>query len=132
MIQNRSKIFIKDNSGIVRGRTIQAGSCGNKTLGGVVKLSVTKAKSHWSLKLKSQKDRPLQDVVLINTKKHTLRYDGSCLRFNSNAGVTLGRGGKKISLGFKRINGVVPFELKKCFHGGASLGPILKLARNQV
>lgn len=132
MIQNRSKILIKDNSGIVRGRTIQAGRARTQSLGGVVKFSITKAKSNWSSKTKGQKSRPLQDVVLISSKKPMLRLDGCGLKFQSNHGVTVGRSGKKMALGFKRINGVVPFELKKSTHHGASLGMILKLARNQV
>lgn len=131
MIQNRSKIVIKDNSGIIRGRTVQTGRAKTKSLGGVVKLSVTKAKSQ-TLGSKTQKGSFLQDVVLISSKKPVLRLDGGSLRFCANAGVTIGRSGKKMALGFKRINGVVPFEVKKCTHHGANLGLILKLARNQV
>lgn len=131
MIQNRSKIAIKDNSGIIRGRTVQTGRAKTKSLGGVVKLSVTKAKSQ-ILGSKIHKSRMLQDVVLIGSKKPVVRLDGSTLRFCVNAGVTIGRSGKKMTLGFKRVNSIVPFEVKKCTHKGGNLGLILKLARHQV
>lgn len=127
VIQTRSQIFSKDNSGIVRGRAVSV-----KTkvtgLGEVFKLSVSKAKSHWTNKQKGGGKSKLQDALLIQTKKSVLRLDGSSVKFNTNGCVMLSRSGSKTGFGFKRVNSCVPFELKK-FH---SAGPIFKLAKNQV
>ena len=67
MIQNQTKISIKDNSGLLLGRCINAGKQGVvPTLGQRVKVTVLKSKA--VTKRKGSKRGALQDLLLIQTK----------------------------------------------------------------
>lgn len=112
MIQNKTELFIKDNTGVIKGVVIN--SLRASSLGDKVTLAITKAKSKAGVKQKTSKLKSdLQDAVVVQTKKRVLRYDGSTIAFNSNSGVCISRSGAKSVLGFKRINTTVPFELKR-------------------
>jgi ribosomal protein L14 len=128
MIQNQTEILIKDNSGLLLGRTINAGNTGG-SVGARIKVAVLKSKA--TSKRKSSKRNVLQDLILIQTKKVVLRNDGSSVKFDGNKGVCVSVGSRaKLQLGFKRINTTVPIELKKNNqYGGQSLN-LMKLAKN--
>lgn len=127
MIQNQTKISIKDNSGLLLGRCINSGkSCG--TVCQRIKVAVLKSKA--TTKRKASKPNVLQDLVLIQSKKAIIRNDGSTIRFNGNKGVCVSAGrGAKLQLGFKRINTAVAVELKQSRRLGLSSN-LIKLAKN--
>lgn len=130
MIQNQTEISIKDNSGLLLGRCINAGKPGVvPTVGHRIKVTVLKSKA--ITKRKGSKRGTLQDLLLIQTKKLICRYDGSTLRFNGNKGVCVSGSGTKLQYGFKRINTAVTVELKKShtLMSGYSSN-IMKLAKN--
>ena len=130
MIQNQTKISIKDNSGLLLGRCINAGKQGVvPTLGQRVKVTVLKSKA--ITKRKGSKRGALQDLLLVQTKKSICRNDGSTLKFNGNKGVCVSGSGTKFQYGFKRINTAVTVELKKSLgqYGGYGTN-IMKLAKN--
>lgn len=122
-LQTRSAITIKDNSGFMKGRVINA--MPNATLGSKLKLVITKSKS----KHQKTKSRKLQDVLVIQTKRPVLRFDGSTIRFNTNSAVAVNLNKNTLVLGFKRVNTCVPFEVKRgqsAFKGNAN---VMKLAK---
>jgi ribosomal protein L14 len=124
-VQTRSKIIIKDNSGILSGRIINSKS--KTCLGSFLNISVTKAKSN-----KLKKKPKFQKILIVQLKKPIMRLDGSSIKFNSNAGVAVSKSKREIMLGFKRVSCSVPFELKFFrteFKGNAN---VLKLAKSLV
>lgn len=134
MIQQKTKLTLKDNSGFLNGVCINTPAKW-QTLAGLVTLALIQRKKA-KLKLTGAKSKPnknLTHAVLIQTKKSWVRYDGSSLKFNTNGCATLahsgGRGDKKLMLGFKRISTVVPFELKKSHNLRQSNVNLIKLAR---
>lgn len=142
MLQTQTKILIKDNSGLLQGKIINSGRANSAALGHNVKVTITRAKSkiHRSTGTKSTKIQmrkgQLQNLIVIQTKKLIQRYDGSTIKFNSNCGVCIAakqKGAKKrITLGFKRINTSVPYELR--WNNGLQAANInlLKLAKNII
>ena len=123
MIQNQSKIVIKDNSGLLLGRCINARKP-YASVGSRIKVAVLKAKSITKRKNESNSSRNklLQDLVLIQTKRIIIRNDGSTVKFNENRGVCVSKGrGGKLQLGFKRINSSVALELKQSQKTNANL-----------
>lgn len=127
MIQNQTKIIIKDNSGVLMGRCINAGQQ-RGIISQLIKIAVLKSKaSSRTAKRKTSKRSALQDVLLVQTKKTIHRNDGSTLQFNGNKGVCVSKSGAQLQLGFKRINTAVTVELKKPHRG---LSPnLIKLAK---
>ena len=125
MIQNRTKIIIKDNSGVLMGRCINAG----KQRGSLqfAKIADLKSKAVFTTKRKALKRSALQDILLVQTKKTLHRNDGATLKFNGNKGVCVSKSGTQLQLGFKRINTAVTVELKKSHHGQSS--NLMKLAK---
>jgi len=122
-LQTRSKITIKDNSGLMRGRVINA--MPNATLCSKLKLVITKRKSKPQ---KTKSRNKLQDVLVIQTKRPVLRFDGSTIRFNSNSAVVVNLNKNTLVLGFKRVNTCVPFEIKHTLKEKGSTN-IIKLAK---
>jgi len=131
MIQTQTKIIIKDNSGILRGRCINTRHKKPKGIGNHVSVAVTKTKAHRQTHFKTS---ACQDLLIIQTKKAVHRYDGSSVQFNVNTGVCVVLNDHKLQLGFKRINTTVPFELKKQNHIklGQGSSNLIKLAKNLV
>ena len=125
MIQNRTKIIIKDNSGVLVGRCINAGKQGSSLQ--LAKIAILKSKTTFTTKRKSSKRSALQNILLVQTKKTVHRNDGATLRFNGNKGVCVSKNGAQLQLGFKRINTAVKVELKKSHHGQSS--NLMKLAK---
>nr|AOC61546.1 ribosomal protein L14 [Gloeotilopsis planctonica] len=129
MLISRSKLNVKDNSGIQIAQCIQA-QRSKKSLkpcqiGDFLKASVKKGSSKLKLlKLKAPtSEKSLKNIVLFQTKKTLRRLDGSAIRFNSNSGIIVNE--RKLPL-FKRVTGVVPLELKK------SCSSVLNLAKNII
>jgi ribosomal protein L14 len=120
-LQTRSEITIKDNSGFMRGRVINATP--NPTIGSKLKLVITKSKS----KHKKTTSRKLQDVLVIQTKRPVVRLDGSTIRFNANSAVVVNLNKHTLVLGFKRVNTCVPFEVKRGQIKGSA--NVIKLAK---
>lgn len=161
MIQVQTKILIKDNSGLLQGKCINTSRNNSANsaakVGHVVKVSITKAKSKANALRKQgvparkaagkQQNRDLstkgslQTLLLIQTKKPLIRYDGSSVKFNTNSAVCVvlkaatGTASKqRLQLGFKRINSTLPFELKNKVHWqtfGGTLN-VIKLAKSLV
>jgi large subunit ribosomal protein L14 len=143
MLQTQSRITIKDNSGLLRGKIINSGRSLHPVVGNCVKATITRAKSKSNLKgtsagLKQARSvkGQLQDLLIIQTRKQLQRYDGSSIKFDSNSAVSISFKGaqkkKRLQFGFKRINTAVPFELKKRNHWQSFKGSynLIKLAKN--
>lgn len=162
MINVKTKIFIKDNSGLLVAKCINTRTNGRANnaakVGHVVKVTITKAKSKAST-LRKQETRKaankqqnrdlsakgsLQTLLLIQTKKPVIRYDGSSVKFNTNSALCVhlkaARGAATVTtkqhlvLGFKRINSCLPFELKNKVYWQAFGGTInlIKLAKSLI
>lgn len=142
MLQVRSNVSIKDNSGLIRGKIISNNVSSKGKVGSTLKMSVTRAKlkanfksAHTRLKQSMSAKGQLQDLIIIQTRKPLMRNDGSTLVFDTNSGVCINsKGGlkKRLILGFKRINTSVPFELKKqhCNFNQTFSFNLIKLAKN--
>lgn len=144
MIQVQTQVLIKDNSGLLRGKCINSITAPNTTakVGHAIKVTITKAKSKASPIISKAKQQSrlfqrsskgsLQTLLVIQTKKPIIRYDGSTVKFNTNSAVSVGlkasSSKQRLQLGFKRINSTVPFELKNKVHWQA-FGPTLNLIK---
>ena len=126
MLITRSKINVRDNSGINLVQCIQTKKSNNNkkpckiagflkgaikkgkvkslTRGGVTKSSIQRQK-------KSTGRDALHDLVVIQTRKSLRRLDGSAIRFCANSAVIVKQ--KTLLPVFKRVTGLVPFEVKK-------------------
>jgi large subunit ribosomal protein L14 len=126
MLISKSKLNVKDNSGILVAQCIQPQRSKKSQkacrIGDFMKATIKKGSvKSSSLRLKNitGSDR-LKNLVVIQTKKALRRLDGSVLKFPSNSGVTINE--RRMPL-FKRVAGAVPLELKK------SCGSVLNIAR---
>ena len=90
MIQLRTVLTPADNSGAKRLKVIGVpGKYGKvATLGHVVKCAVDQADPTGAVA-----DRELVDEVVVRTRKEVRRLDGSCVRFDDNAGVVIDKQG---------------------------------------
>ena len=140
MIQPKTKILIKDNSGFLKGYCINTypRNKGAK-VGHCLKVAITKSKNPFSqpsLTRSTPKDS-LTHLLIIQTKSPITRHDGSIIRFNSNTGVCIvfkKTFKNRIQLGFRRINTALPFELRKRSHWQSFQGTfnIIKLAKSLI
>lgn len=133
MIRNQSELLIKDNSGILKGRCINIGKSPFRAIGDFIKISITRSKSSRLSKNKNIRSNLVQDLLIIQTKKPIIRYDGSTIKFNQNCGVCVNLNvgkGMRLQLGFKRIKTTVPFELKGRIKQGSH--NFIKLGKNLV
>lgn len=133
MLKIQSHINIKDNSGAMAGRCINVHGrpwCG---VGHTCTVTITKAKPIVSKKSGFNKSKAqIQDLLILQTKTPYSRHDGSFLKFSANNAVTYSVAGAKATVGFKRINTGVPFELKK---GNAKVrvgNGLIKLAKTLI
>lgn len=129
MVQNETEIFVKDNSGALKGRCINAGKQ-HQAVGAKIQIAILKTKA--ITKKKGLKRKAIQDLLLIQTKKTIVRNDGSTIAFNGNKGVCVSTGARGLQLGFKRINTSVPLELRRSHSLRLGLSPLnlMKLAKN--
>ncbi len=101
MLQQWSKLEIKDDSGFGRGYCIQ------KSFG--------KGKIGWGNRIvtKSKKDKKtsIKMVLLIQTKEKVLRFDGSSVNFVGNKGIIIKKGLKGWTVGCKRIKSKIGWEV---------------------
>ena len=144
MIKPKTKILIKDNSGLLEANCINCGAKSPRTgarVGHCVKASVSKLRlssSSQSGLLASREGnarQSLQNVLIVQTKAPIFRGDGSTIQFNSNSGVSilLKKAGskKQHQLGFKRINTAVSYELNNKTYAQELkvVSSVIKLAR---
>jgi ribosomal protein L14 len=128
-LQTRSKITIKDNSGLVKGRVIH-GMSFKKSLFSKFKLAITKtkikSKHKKSHRYQKSQTNPLANAFILQTKRTTMRFDGSTIGFNVNSAVTVT--GSKNVLGFQVVHTSVPFEIKRRLKLGSA--NVIKLAKS--
>lgn len=138
MIHKQTEILIKDNSGFSKARVINIPSQKSKGCGvarAVNTVIVNKANQGIKKKITLNKRSILQDLLIIQTKKPIMRYDGSSVAFSSNCGVAITKSkDSKLQLDFKRINTAVSLEVKKInseqfFRGSYN---IIKLAKSLI
>lgn len=90
MIQLRSRLNLADNSGakslMVIGISHKIGK--KATVGQVIKCSVKGADPNGAVK-----NKELVNAVIVRTRKEIRRVDGSCVRFDDNAGVVIDKQG---------------------------------------
>jgi ribosomal protein L14 len=126
MIISKTKLNVKDNSGILVAQCIQPQRSKKSQkpcqIGDFLKATIRKG----SLKSTTQRvknltgSERLKNLVVIQTRKVLRRLDGSAIKFPSNCGVTVNE--RRLPL-FKRVTGAVPLELKK------SCGSVLNIAK---
>ncbi|MDE1975513.1 MAG: 50S ribosomal protein L14 [Patescibacteria group bacterium] len=107
MIQPRTIVTIADNSGAKIGRIFKVLGASKKRwaeLGEVVVLSVQKAEPR-----KAVKKKDVLHAVVVRQTKPTRRKDGSYVRFDENAVVTIEKGKKEPLAG--RVFGPIPREI---------------------
>ena len=145
MIQRKTKIVIKDNSGFLKSYCINSYPRNKGArVGHSLKVAITKSKNALSHRESSSsrgsspsQKECLTNLLIIHTRCPISRYDGSFIRFHYNSGVSILL--KKtlknpIQLGFKRINTALPFELRKRNHWQGFQGTlnITKLAKSLI
>jgi len=114
MIQTQTKLKVIDNSGAKLSQCIRIlGGYKNKTagVGDTIVVSIKKVKTNNNLGTKSKiKKGSVNKAVILRTKKWTSRKDGSSIRFDENAILTLNQQGQPVGT---RVLGIIPNELKR-------------------
>lgn len=122
MIQPRSIVKIADNTGAKIGRIFKVLGSSKKRyaeIGDVVVLSVQKAEPR-----KSVKKKDILKAVVVRQKKPYRRKDGSYIRFDENAVITVTKQKKEYNPVGGRVFGPVPRELaEKGFQSVSTLAP---------
>ncbi|OGC86781.1 50S ribosomal protein L14 [Candidatus Adlerbacteria bacterium RIFCSPHIGHO2_02_FULL_54_18] len=112
MIQDRSLVHIADNSGAKIGRVFKVPGSSKKRyaeIGELVIFSVQTAEPR-----KQVKKKDILTGVVVRQRKPFRRKDGSYIRFDDNAVVTLDTGGKdKKEPKAGRVFGPIPRELQE-------------------
>lgn len=120
MIQPRSIVVIADNTGAKIGRIFKVLGSSKKRyaqLGEIVVLSVQKAEPR-----KSVKKKDVLYAVVVRQRAPFRRKDGSYIRFDENAVVTIDKAKGEPLAG--RVFGPIPREIaEKGFQGIASKAP---------
>ncbi len=120
MIQPRSIVVIADNTGAKIGRIFKVLGSSKKRyaqLGEIVVLSVQKAEPR-----KSVKKKDVLYAVVVRQRAPYRRADGSYIRFDENAVVTIDKAKGEPLAG--RVFGPIPREIaEKGFQAIASLAP---------
>ncbi|MEI6528313.1 MAG: 50S ribosomal protein L14 [bacterium] len=120
MIQDRSLVQIADNTGAKIGRIFKVLGSSKKAIaqiGDVVMLSVQKAEPR-----KSVKKKDVLYAVVVRQRFPFRRKDGSYIRFDENAVVTIDKAKGEPLAG--RVFGPIPREIsEKGFQGIASKAP---------
>lgn len=107
MVQHRTILTIADNSGAKKAQVIQPlGGSGKRkaSLGQIVVAVVKGADPNGQVK-----DHELVKMVIVRTKKEVRRSDGSYIKFDDNAGVTVDNDG---NLRATRIFGPIAREVR--------------------
>jgi len=107
MIQLRTILTVADNCGAKRLRVIHIYRGFKRTygkIGQVVAAVVDKADSNGIVK-----DSEIVRVVIVRTRKEIRRQDGTCLRFDDNAGVIIDKDGNPRGT---RVFGPIAREVK--------------------
>lgn len=137
MIQTKTKVLIRDNSGPLEASCISGSARRRRKgakVGHCVGASITKLRAGARGQKEGAKQR-LQGVLIIHTKAGVSRGDGSTLEFSRNCGVSVipkkGGAKKPYLLAFKRINTAVPLELRsqKRVQVFKAISSVTKLAR---
>lgn len=110
MIQTKSKLRVRDNSGRVEG-TVLNGRSRDLRLGDTFSIAYGRRSSGRQNRARGERSGRVGRALLVQSRQTLSRYDGSTYRFTSNGCVTIGRSGHGLNLGFRRIAGSVPFEL---------------------
>ncbi len=120
MIQQESKLLAADNSGAKRLKVIRVLGGYRKRyarIGDIVTCSVKEATPRGQVK-----KGEVVHVVLVRSKKESVRKDGTAVRFSENAGVIIDRKTKELRA--TRIFGPVARELRtKGYSKIVSLAP---------
>jgi ribosomal protein L14 len=114
MLQTKSKLIIRDNSGHTSGVVLGARRRG-LALGDTFSMVITgRSSSRHRRGGNKRQGRPAPGRgMLVQSRQPVVRYDGSSYRFALNGCVSLNRSAGGLSLGFRRIVGTVPYELKR-------------------
>jgi large subunit ribosomal protein L14 len=120
MIQDKTLVVIADNTGAKIGRIFKVLGSSKKfiaSIGDVVVLSIQKAEPR-----KSVKKKDVVYGVVVRTRAAYRRKDGSYIRFDENAVVTIDKAKGEPLAG--RVFGPIPREIaEKGFQGIASKAP---------
>ncbi len=120
MIQDKTLVTIADNTGAKIGRIFKVLGSSKKfiaSIGDVVVLSIQKAEPR-----KSVKKKDVVYGVVVRTRAAYRRKDGSYIRFDENAVVTIDKAKGEPLAG--RVFGPIPREIaEKGFQGIASKAP---------
>jgi large subunit ribosomal protein L14 len=120
MIQDKTLVTIADNTGAKIGRIFKVLGASKKfiaQIGDVVILSIQKAEPR-----KSVKKKDVVYGVVVRTRAAYRRKDGSYIRFDENAVVTVDKAKREPLAG--RVFGPIPREIaEKGFQGIASKAP---------
>ncbi len=121
MIQHKTKLKAADNSGVQMMSVIHIYGASKQKfarVGDVVQCVVRKADPTGIVK-----DDELVKVVVVRTRKEYKRLDGSCIRFDDNAGVVIDSAEEKNPRG-TRVFGPIAREIKeRGFDKIASMAP---------
>lgn len=121
MIQHKTKLKAADNSGVQMMSVIHIYGASKQKfarVGDVVQCVVRKADPQGIVK-----DDEMVKVVVVRTRKEYKRKDGSCIRFDDNAGVVIDSAEEKNPRG-TRVFGPVAREIKeRGFDKIASMAP---------
>ena len=119
MIQVLTKLDVADNSGAKKIKCIKVIGGSKRrsaTIGDVIVVSITDAAPRGKVK-----KGEVSHAVIVRTAKEIKRPDGSCIKFDGNAGVLVDKNGELIG---SRVFGPIPRELRgKNFMKIISLAP---------
>lgn len=133
VLQTKSKLRVRDNSGRNDGSLLNAPRRGVR-LGDVFTIAYS---SRNALRHRRAGSRPtgrnsIGRALLVQSRQFRLRPDGSSVRFSVNGCVGLNRSSGGLSLGFRRITGTVPHELRRVRKAGLINVNLPRLARGAL
>lgn len=133
MLQTKSKLRVRDNSGRKQGSLLNAPRRGVR-LGDVFTIAYSSIDAHRHRRAGSQSAgrSSVGRALLVQSRQTRLRPDGSSVRFSTNGCVGLNRSPGGLSLGFRRIAGTVPHELRRVRKAGLVNVNLPRLARGAL
>ncbi len=108
MVQNETNLIVADNSGAKKVRVFRLYGGGNRKSSGIGDIVLCAVKE--AIPNAKVKKGDIVKVIIVRTKKHILRADGSSVRFDDNACVLINNDGAPIGT---RVFGPVARELRE-------------------
>jgi ribosomal protein L14 len=130
VIQPRTKLRLRDPGGWFSAKALRTARRGSH-IGDVITIATVGRRRDTRRRDPTDPSSSggLARALILRTRGSVMRYDGSTYRGCENGCVSLTRSGSRYALGFRRLAGSLPYELRRPRDAGLRTTNAVRLAR---